>query len=172
MTATATQADTMTLTEHLAELRTRIIRAALAVVIGAVLIIAFYDQVLTFLAQPYNDLCDAKPESFCPPPDQRLNAFSPTEGFAARMRIGMYGGIILALPVILWQIWRFVVPALEAKEKKYAIPFVLSSVILFCAGGAHGVLHRRSCARVPDRVVRARASTRSSGSRSTSASSG
>ncbi|MGA9275563.1 twin-arginine translocase subunit TatC [Ilumatobacter sp.] len=135
MTATAEKpADTMTLTEHLGELRTRIIRAALAVVIGAVLIIAFYDQVLTFLAQPYNDLCDSKPTSFCPPPDQRLNAFSPTEGFAARMRIGLYGGIIIALPVILWQIWRFVVPALEAKEKKYAIPFVVSSVVLFSAG--------------------------------------
>ena len=47
----------------------------------------------------------------------------------------MYGGIILALPVILWQIWRFIVPALNAKEKKYAIPFVLSSVVLFIAGG-------------------------------------
>ena len=136
MTATAAQQDAMTLTEHLAELRTRIIRAALAVVIGAVLIIAFYEPVLSFIAQPYNDLCDSKPESFCPPPDQRLNVFSPTEGFAVRIRIGMYGGIILALPVILWQIWRFVVPALEAKEKKYAIPFVLSSVVLFSAGAA------------------------------------
>ena len=136
MTATAEQQDTMTLTEHLGELRTRIIRASLAVVIGAVLIIAFYEPVLSFLAQPYNDLCDSKPESFCPPEDERLNAFSPTEGFAARIRIGMYGGIIIALPVILWQIWRFVVPALEAKEKKYAIPFVLSSVILFGAGAA------------------------------------
>ena len=136
MTATAEQHDTMTLTEHLGELRTRIIRAALAVVVGAVLIIAFYDPVLSFLAQPYNDLCDAKPRSFCPPPDQRLNAFSPTEGFAARIRIGMYGGIIIALPVILWQIWRFDVPALEAKEKKYAIPFVLSSVVLFLAGAS------------------------------------
>ncbi|WP_040494706.1 twin-arginine translocase subunit TatC [Ilumatobacter nonamiensis] len=135
MTATASPpSDTMTLTEHLAELRTRIIRSALAVVIGAVLIIAFYEPVLTFLAQPYNDLCDSKPTSFCPPADQRLNAFSPTEGFAARMRIGMYGGIIVALPVILWQVWRFVVPALEAKEKKYAIPFVVSSVVLFGAG--------------------------------------
>ena len=124
------------LTEHLAELRTRIIRASLAIVIGAVLIIAFYEPVLSFLAQPYNDLCDSKPETFCPPEDERLNAFSPTEGFAARIRIGMYGGIIIALPVILWQIWRFVVPALEAKEKKYAIPFVLSSVVLFGAGAA------------------------------------
>jgi sec-independent protein translocase protein TatC len=128
--------DTMTLTEHLAELRTRIIRAGLAVVIGAIIIIAFYEPVLDFLAQPYNDLCDAKAESFCPPADERLNAFSPTEGFSARIRIGMYGGVIVALPVILWQIWRFVVPALEAKEKKYAIPFVLSSVILFGLGAS------------------------------------
>lgn len=126
--------DAMTLTEHLAELRTRIIRAGLAVVIGAIVIIAFYDDVLNFLAQPYNDLCDRKDESFCAPPGERINAFSPTEGISVRIRVGMYGGIILALPVILWQIWRFVVPALEAKEKKYAIPFVLSSVILFCAG--------------------------------------
>jgi sec-independent protein translocase protein TatC len=139
VTATTTDvgaAESMTLTEHLAELRVRIIRAGLAVVIGAVLIIAFYDQVLGFLAAPYNDLCDRKPPSFCPPEQQRLNAFGPSEGFAARMRIGMYGGIILALPVILWQIWRFIVPALEAKEKKYAIPFVLSSVTLFAVGAA------------------------------------
>lgn len=128
--------DTMTLTEHLAELRTRIIRAGLAVTIGAVLIIVFYDQVLDFLIEPYRELCARKPESFCISDEEfeLLNAFGPTEGFSARMRIGMYGGIILALPVILWQIWRFVVPALEAKEKKYAIPFVLSSIVLFTAG--------------------------------------
>ena len=139
MTATESDAspDTMTLTEHLAELRVRIIRAGLAVVVGAVLIIAFYDQVLNFLVEPYRDLCERKPESFCVADEQfdLLNAFGPTEGFSARIRIGMYGGIILALPVILWQVWRFVVPALEAKEKKYAIPFVLSSVTLFCCGG-------------------------------------
>lgn len=125
--------ETMTLTEHLAELRTRIIRAALAVTIGMVLIIVFYEQVYDFLLGPYRDLCEAKPQGFCSPD---LFAFSPTEGFSARLRIGMYGGIIMALPVILWQIWRFVVPALEAKEKRYAIPFVMSSVILFSAGGA------------------------------------
>lgn len=134
MSATTATQDTMTLTEHLAELRIRIIRAGLAVVIGAVLIIAFYEQVLGFLLQPYEDLCNSQPEAFCPPGGAEVNAFGPTEGFAARIRIGMYGGIIVALPVILWQVWRFVVPALEAKEKKYAIPFVLSSVLLFAAG--------------------------------------
>jgi sec-independent protein translocase protein TatC len=124
--------DTMTLTEHLAELRVRIIRSALAVAVGMVLIVAFYDQVLEFLKQPYVDLCDAKPAEFC---DPELNTFTPTEGLSTRLRVGMYGGIIAALPVLLWQIWRFIVPALNAKEKKYAIPFVASSIVLFAAGG-------------------------------------
>lgn len=124
--------DTMTLTEHLAELRVRIIRSALAVSVGMVLIIAFYDQVLEFLIEPYADLCARKPAEFC---DPTLNTFSPTEGLATRIRVGMYGGIIAALPVLLWQVWRFTVPALNPKEKKYAVPFVLSSVVLFAAGG-------------------------------------
>jgi sec-independent protein translocase protein TatC len=51
------------------------------------------------------------------------------------VRIALWGGLILAFPVILWQIWRFVVPALHAKERKYAIPFILSSVVLFALGG-------------------------------------
>jgi sec-independent protein translocase protein TatC len=124
--------ETQSLTEHLGELRSRIIRAALAVLIGMVVIIAFYDQVLEFLKQPYVDLCDAKAAGFC---DPEVFITSPTEGLSTRIRVGMYGGIIAALPVILWQIWRFVVPALHAKEKKYAVPFVLSSVVLFAAGG-------------------------------------
>lgn len=123
---------TMTLTEHLGELRLRIIRSALAVAIGMVLIVAFYDQVLEFLKQPYVDLCTSKPADFC---DPELNTFSPTEGLATRLRVGMYGGIIAAMPVLLWQLWRFIVPALNPREKRYAIPFILSSVVLFIAGG-------------------------------------
>lgn len=126
-------ADTMTLTEHLAELRVRIIRSALAVAIGMVLIIAFYDQVLDFLLQPYVDLCERKPQDFC---DPELFIFSPTEGLATRVRVGLYGGIVVALPVLLWQAWRFIVPALNAKEKKWAVPVVIVSVLLFLAGGA------------------------------------
>ena len=126
-------ADTMTLTEHLAELRVRIIRSALAVAIGMVLIIAFYDQVLDFLLQPYVDLCTSKPQDFC---DPELFIFSPTEGLATRVRVGLYGGIVVALPVILWQLWRFIVPALNPKEKKWAIPIIVISSTLFVAGGA------------------------------------
>ena len=113
--------DTMTLTEHLGELRARIIRSALAITVGMVLVVAFYDQVLGFLLQPYQDLCARKPRDFC---SAELFNFTPTEGLTTRLRVGMYGGIILALPVILWQVWRFIVPALNKKEKQYAIPFV------------------------------------------------
>lgn len=123
--------DAMTLTEHLAELRNRIIRAALAVGVGVIGVLAFYDPVLEFLRGPYDRLCERRPDlvSNCD-----LYSLGPLDGFNARLRIAFYGGLLLALPVILWQIWRFVVPALHSKEKKYAIPFVLSSVVLFAAG--------------------------------------
>lgn len=50
------------------------------------------------------------------------------------MKVCAYGGIVLALPVIMWQIWRFIVPALSKKEKKYAVPFIASTVVLFAVG--------------------------------------
>ncbi len=129
----ATANETMTLTEHLAELRTRIVRALLAVGLGVVGILAFYDPVLEFLRQPYDNLCERRPDlvSNCD-----LFSLGPLDGFSARMRIALYGGLILALPVVLWQVWRFIVPALHERERRYAIPFIASSVILFLAGGA------------------------------------
>lgn len=130
-TKVKTPEDRMTLIEHLAELRTRIIRSALAIVLGIIVLQVFYSQLLEFLRKPYTDLCARKPD-LC---DGNLQFLSPLEGFSTRLAITSYGGIILALPVIMWQLWRFIVPALHAKEKKYAIPFVLSSVLLFILGG-------------------------------------
>ena len=57
----------------------------------------------------------------------QLYSLGPLEGLTTRLSVSTYGGIILALPVLMWQMWRFVVPALHAKEKKFAIPFVFSS---------------------------------------------
>ena len=128
----ATPDDRMTLTEHLAELRSRVIRAALAVVIGIIIVLAAYEPVLRFLLEPYNKLCTERGPDFCV---AQLQSLGPLEAFSARLSISMYGGIILALPVIMWEVWRFIVPALHAKEKKYAIPFVLSTVALFALGG-------------------------------------
>ncbi|CAB4363747.1 MAG: twin-arginine translocase subunit TatC [Actinobacteria bacterium] len=124
--------DRMTLTQHLAELRTRIIRSLLAVVIGIIVLLAFYDQVLNFMRQPYVDLCKNNTKITC----GNLQFIGPLEGFTTRLTICTYGGIILALPVILWQIWRFIVPALHQKEKNYAVPFIVSSVLLFMLGAA------------------------------------
>jgi sec-independent protein translocase protein TatC len=123
--------DRMTLTEHLAELRTRIIRSVLAIVLGIIAILALYDQVLKFLRKPYADLCVRKDWTNC----GKLQFIGPLEGLTTRLSIATYGGIILALPVLMWELWRFIVPALHAKEKKYAIPFVFSSVLLFLLGG-------------------------------------
>ncbi len=124
--------DQMTLTEHLAELRSRVIRAALAVALGVIVILAFYDPVLEFLRQPYDNLCQRRPDLVT---NCDLFSLGPLDGFNARLRIALYGGLILALPVVLWQVWRFIVPALHSREKKYAIPFIVSSVVLFAAGG-------------------------------------
>ena len=123
----------MTLRDHLVELRVRIVRSMLAVVVGFIVIIAFYEQVLRFLLKPFRTLCASKPLGFC---NANVYALSPLEGFSTRISISMYGGLALAFPVVLWQIWRFVVPALHAKEKRYAIPFIMSTIALFALGGA------------------------------------
>ena len=124
--------ENMTLVGHLAELRMRIVRCLLAISIGAAGILIFYDQVLQFLTKPYRNLCESKPDLKC---NGSLFALGPIEGLAQRMRIAGYGGLIIALPVIFWQLWRFIVPALNKREKRYTIPFIVSSILLFALGG-------------------------------------
>lgn len=127
------ETTTMSLGEHLGELRMRLIRSIIAVALGASAILAFYDPVLKFLTRPYRELCKNRPDFNC---DGSLFALGPLDGLSARMKIAGYGGLIIALPVVLWQLWRFIVPALSKKEKKYTIPFIGSSVVLFVCGCA------------------------------------
>lgn len=129
----ANPAAEMSILDHLSELRQRIVRSLLAVGLFAALILIFYEPVLRFLIRPYVSTCGAHPEFNC---DGSLYALGPIEGLAARMRISGYGGVIAALPVILWQVWRFIVPALSPREKRYSVPFIVSSVVLFLFGGA------------------------------------
>src|SRR4026208_962394 len=82
-----TPEDAMTLTEHLAELRVRIIRSALAVVVGAILVLAFYDPVLRFLLRPYENLCKRRGPEFCGTSltsngEVRLFTLDPIEGLS------------------------------------------------------------------------------------------
>ena len=130
----------MSLTEHLAELRVRIIRSALAVTLGAVTIMAFYDPVLRFLLHPYSELCEDRGREFCgsglgADGQAQLINLDPIRGLSTRLSVATYGGLLIAIPVLMWQLWKFVVPALKSNEKKYAIPFISASVSLFAIGG-------------------------------------
>ena len=122
----------MSLMEHLTELRDRIIKIVLAVVLGMVLAFVLYDWIYDFLIQPYVDL--AKSRDLGLGDDNRLLITDPLEGFGIRMKTSLYAGIALAMPVILWQVWRFVTPGLYPHEKKYAVPFLLSALALFVLG--------------------------------------
>ena len=132
----------MSLTEHLAELRMRIIRSGLAIIVGGVVVMAMYDHVLSWMLQPYSDLCARKPPEFCgsslDPETGKVVLFNldPIEGLTTRLKVSFYGGLILALPVVLWQVWKFIVPALHKTERRYAMGFVLASVFLFLFGCA------------------------------------
>jgi sec-independent protein translocase protein TatC len=114
----------MTIWEHLAELRSRLIRVLVAIALGMALAFAFYNQILEFVLAPYRSV----------KPDATLYVPGIVEGFAMRIQASMYLGIGLAMPVIMWQLWRFVTPALYPHEKRYAVPFTISACVLFFMG--------------------------------------
>jgi sec-independent protein translocase protein TatC len=126
--------DQMTFTEHLGELRDRLIKSILAIGAGAIIVFLFYDPILTFLGGPYEDFCRATPDQCSLGGDFIITG--PLDGFGIRLKVAGWGGLALALPVVLWQLWRFITPGLHPKEKKYAVPFILSAVVLFFLGAA------------------------------------
>lgn len=130
----------MTLIEHLTELRRRLIISFVAIAVGAIVCWIAYPWILDFLLEPY---CRSLPD------EQReaaevtevfgttgcqLFTRNPLEPFNVRLTVAGYGGLILAIPVVLWQIWRFVAPGLYSHEKRYAVPFMVSGVLLFFLG--------------------------------------
>lgn len=120
----------MPLVDHLTELRTRLIWSAIALVLGAVVAFTLYNRILDFLIQPYTDIT-GKTE---------FVILDPLEGFAARLKVSAWGGAFLASPVVLWQLWRFITPGLHKREKKFAIPFILGSILLFVLGATVALL--------------------------------
>ena len=124
----------MTLVEHLTELRRRIIICAVAIVVGAIVGFLLYGHILHILAHPYK--VATRNRGNCGPQGCNLVATDPLAPFIVRLKVSTYAGFVIALPVVLWQLWRFITPGLNPKEKRYAIPFILSSVVLFLMGGA------------------------------------
>ncbi len=126
-------AATAPMSEHIGELRNRVIKCAVAVLIGSIIGYAINEWVLELLIAPYAEAVD----------DASLVFFRPGEGFSVVMKVSLCTGTVLASPIILYQTWRFVSPALTRREKKWAIPVTVVFVALFLAGITVGYLALR-----------------------------
>ena len=126
----------MSLLEHLAELRTRLFRAVLALVVGSIVGYVLYQPVFGFLIGPYCDLPQVLRNTLTG--DCQVLALRPLEPFSVRVKVSVVVGLFIGGPVIFYQLWRFVAPGLTGREKRYAIPFVFGSQVLFGAGLAFG----------------------------------
>ena len=118
------------LTEHLAELRSRIFKVLIACAIGTAVAWSFTDEIFRFLLKPAVSALGGG--------DRPLQAIAPTEIFFTYLKCALLAGVILALPVIFWQIWAFVSPGLYPGEKNAIVPFVLVSSALFTGGAVFG----------------------------------
>lgn len=114
--------------EHLVELRTRLIRSALAVVVGAALGWMLYNPVLRVLMGPLEEL------SKNPNVSDQFLALDPLEMFMLRIKMSAYLGITITMPFLLWQLWGFISPGLYQNERRYALLFVFSATALFALG--------------------------------------
>lgn len=132
--------DKLPLTEHLEELRRRILKSLLAVVIGFGLSFGFSEKIFKLLtiplrfdlhiklASPYLELIPKEN------PVEKLVFLAPAEAFWMHIKVSIVAGIILSLPVILYQVWRFIAPGLLPSEKKYLGPFIVAGTGLFLIG--------------------------------------
>jgi sec-independent protein translocase protein TatC len=140
--------DNMTLNQHLGELRRRLVICLIAFLVATLVAVILYEPILHFLIRP---LCEANgggtrlsgvtsSHTLSGKNCANLYVTSPLDGLSLRVKIAVFGGLVLASPVILFQIWRFITPGLQAREKKYAIPFVTAAVSLFLLGAATAYL--------------------------------
>jgi sec-independent protein translocase protein TatC len=119
-------AGKMSFLDHLEELRKRIIISLLAIAGGFLIAFLFIDRIYAFVMGPLTKVL----------PGHKLIYTEPTEALMLYMKAGLLAGLFLAMPVILFQVWRFVAPGLYGHEKKFAIPFVVFATVFFLAGAA------------------------------------
>ncbi len=118
------------LTDHLAELRSRLFKILVAVVIGTAAAWNFSEVIFRYLLQPaVAALGDG---------DRPLQAIAPTEIFFTYLKCALLAGFVFSLPVFFWQLWAFIAPGLYAAEKKAIGPFVVVSTLLFAGGAIFG----------------------------------
>ncbi len=122
---------TMTFWEHLAELRSRIVKMAIAFIIGAGVAWWFKEPLLIWLTKPFVSAWNAGELSG----GVTLHFPAPQSLFVAYIKLSAFAGFVLALPILLYQLWAFVAPGLYSNEKRLGLPFVVASCGLFLAGG-------------------------------------
>jgi sec-independent protein translocase protein TatC len=115
----------MPVVEHLTELRRRLIVSLIAFAVAGTICFIFAPNLISFLVEFYKDATFK---------GKTLIFTGPLDAFAVRLKIATYGGIVLASPVWLWELWRFITPGLNPKEKRYAVPFLFASLFLFAVG--------------------------------------
>jgi sec-independent protein translocase protein TatC len=118
----------MPLREHLLELRRRVVRAALAVIVGAVVGWFLYDPLLDALTEPIRRVAQEGGRT------AELNFPQVASSFDLKVKMSVWLGIILSSPVWIYQLWAFVTPGLTRRERRYAVTFVAAAVPLFLAG--------------------------------------
>jgi len=129
------EASRAPLLDHLTELRSRLMTALAAFVVGVIVCFFFVDPIFMFLAQPFQTaMAHAHPER-AGEAIQLINtgAFG---FFSVKMQIALFGGIILAFPIIAWQMYAFIAPGLYRKERAAVAPFLIAAPIMFALGAA------------------------------------
>lgn len=116
----------MSLMEHLAELRKRLMHSAAYLLVGFVVAYVFHERLYSYVQKPLSDLHIA------------LNFTHPTDGLNLYLKVAFLGGAILAAPFILYQVWLFISPGMYANEKRYVVPFMGATIGLFFVGAWFG----------------------------------
>lgn len=114
----------MTFLEHLEELRWRLVKSLVAILIGAALTYIFIDDIITLLIKPTKSITSP----------MQLQVLTVQGMFMIKWGLALVGGIVLAIPVLTYQIWKFVAPGLYAHEKKYFVPLIICTFVAFLTG--------------------------------------